>query len=190
MAFALDLLLRHRRGTLGVLLRDPKWIAALLIVPLGLFAYMAFLYWQFGDALAFSHAQTAWNREVTIPLIWLAAGLMHYDLPKLFDPNAYSYFHSTCWALIGLGLLTWLGFARRWMEFSFALFCLLVPLSTGLTSMPRFVVGCPVLLFAATDLVARIRWRPAATVPAILVLLAALNLLPLVAWLNAYMSVM
>jgi hypothetical protein len=53
--------------------------------------------------------------------------------------------------------------------------------------MPRFVVGCPVLLFAATDVLSRPRWR-GATLPALLALCVAANLPLLAGWLHAYMS--
>ncbi len=39
----------------------------LLLVPLGLAAYMAFLQVQFGDALVFGKAQAAWNRHLASP---------------------------------------------------------------------------------------------------------------------------
>jgi hypothetical protein len=72
------------------------------------------------------------------------------------------------------------------MELSFALFCIFVPLSTGLTSMPRYVASCPPLLFAATDLLARLRPRGAAR----LVLAAAFvaNFALLYGWFTALPS--
>lgn len=161
VAFAIDLLRRHGRAAPRKLLEEPQHLVALLLVPVGLFAYMLFLYLQLGDALAFSHVQVAWNREFTFPLVWMAVGFLHYDLPKLFDAAGYSYFYSACWILVGLWLCCWLVVQRRWMELSFALFCIFVPLSTGLTSMPRYIASCPPLLFAATDLLARLRPRGA-----------------------------
>jgi hypothetical protein len=40
-----------------------KDILYLLLIPLGLFSYMAYLFFKFGDAFAFSHASAAWGRK-------------------------------------------------------------------------------------------------------------------------------
>jgi len=186
VAFAVDLLRRYGRTAPRRLLQHPQHLVALLLMPVGLFGYMLFLYLRVGDALAFSHIQVAWGRDFTIPLIWLAAGLLHFDLPKLLDVHSYSYFYSSCWILVGLGLCVWLAVSRRWMELTFALFCIFVPLSTGLMSMPRYVATSPVMLFAANDLLARLKSRgPAAT---ILVAAGLANLALLYSWFIASVS--
>jgi hypothetical protein len=186
VAFFIDLLRRYGRAAPRRLLEHPQHLVALLLVPVGLFGYMLFLHFRVGDALAFSHVQVAWGREFTVPLVWLAAGLVHFDLPKLLDIHGYSYFYSSCWVLVGLGLCTSLALRRRWMELTFALVCLFVPLSTGLTSMPRYVATCPVLLFAAADLLARFRTRGPATL--ILVAAGVVNLALLHGWFVASVS--
>lgn len=186
IAFAIDLLARYGRAAPRKLLAEPQHLVALLLVPVGLFAYMLYLYLHVGDALAFSHVQVAWGRDFTIPLIWLAAGLWHYDLYKLFDPDLYSYFYSSCWIVVGLWLLGWLATQRRWNELAFGLFCIFVPLSTGLTSMPRYVASSPVLLFALNDMLARLPSRAAALVVIAIACLANLALLN--AWFGAFVS--
>lgn len=177
LAFVVDLFRRHGRAAPRKLLEQPQHLLALLLVPVGLFAYMLFLYLQVGDALAFSHVQVAWSREFSFPLVWMVVGFLHYDLPRLFDVAGYSYFYSACWIPVGLALCLWLALRCRWMELSFALFCILVPLSTGLTSMPRYVASCPPLLFAATDLLSRLRPRAAAALILAVAVLANLALL-------------
>lgn len=186
IAFAVDLLRRHGRHAPRQLLGHPQHLVSLLLVPVGLFAYMLYLYLYVGDALAFSHVQVAWGRDFTIPLIWLAAGLLHYDLPKLFDPDLYSYFYCSVWVVLGISLLCWLAAQRRWTELAFGLCCIFIPLSTGLTSMPRYVASCPVLLFAANDLLARVRSR--SVVALILAAACVANLALLDAWFGAFAS--
>jgi hypothetical protein len=181
-AFAIDFVVRYGRAAPRKLLGRPDLIVALLLVPLGLSAFMIYLYLHLGDAMAFSHAQVAWNRELSIPLIWLLAGLARpWDLLYLWDPTGYSYFYSCCWTVLGIGLLVWLGMQRRWAELTFGIFCVVLPLSTGLYSMPRFIACCPLFLFAVTDLLARLK-GPAFLRLAILVVLAAINLCLLWAW--------
>jgi hypothetical protein len=186
VAFAIDLLRRHGRDAPRRLLAEPQHVVALLLVPVGLFGYMLYLYLHVGDALAFSHVQVAWGRDFAVPLIWLAAGLSHYDLPRLFDPDLYSYFYSSCWIVVGLWLLCWLAVQRRWTELAFGLFCIFVPLSTGLMSMPRYVASSPVLLFAANDLLTRLPLRAPALVVIALACLA--NLALLYGWFGAFVS--
>ena len=186
IAFAIDLLRRYGRRAPRYLLAEPQHLVALLLVPVGLFGYMLYLYLQVGDALAFSHVQVAWGRDFAIPLVWLAAGLAHYDLPKLLDPDLYSYFYSSCWIVVGLWLLLWLAAQRRWGELAFGLFCIFVPLSTGLTSMPRYVASCPVLLFAVNDMLARLPSRILAV--GIIAIACLANLALLHGWFAAFVS--
>jgi hypothetical protein len=53
-------------------LRDPggyRWRGAYLaLVPAGLFAYMAYLWWRFGEPLLFYTDQSRWGREAAGPL--------------------------------------------------------------------------------------------------------------------------
>jgi hypothetical protein len=57
-----------------------KDILYLLLVPAGLLIYMAYLYYKFGDPLAFSHAQTAWGRG----LVSVFTTLQSYHLYSAF----------------------------------------------------------------------------------------------------------
>ncbi len=116
-------LLTARRGT------EPA-LFAIILAPLGLFAYMLFLYNLTGDALAFSHIQRAWGREIGNPLIYLlGGGILGNGSMKYNDLLALG-------GIIG-GIYLW----RKQLkpEALILLIGTLVPLSTGLTSMHRYV---------------------------------------------------
>ncbi|HEX9459254.1 MAG TPA: hypothetical protein VGA84_08930, partial [Thermoanaerobaculia bacterium] len=46
--------------------RRPKQLLWILLVPLGMLAFVAYLYARTGDPLAFIHAQTLWGRGTTV----------------------------------------------------------------------------------------------------------------------------
>lgn len=48
-------------------------LAGALLIPAGLVAFMAYLGWRVGDALAFTHGQAAWQKVFTA---WLGAGFV------------------------------------------------------------------------------------------------------------------
>ena len=52
-----------------------KSIPVLALPPLGIGLYMAYLYWQFRDPIAFVQAQAAWDRSYTFPLETLGRAL-------------------------------------------------------------------------------------------------------------------
>jgi Gpi18-like mannosyltransferase len=121
--------------------RDDIALGALLI-PLGLSLFMVFLYFHMGDALAFLHIQRAWNRIPQSPLFHLAEGFNH---GKLF----------LLWTAMTLGTLLLsvvLGFKKRLDLAVFTFFCTVIPLSTGLWSMPRYIWWQAPLLLALAEI--------------------------------------
>lgn len=134
----LHAILAHRRAggrwreLPGALLADGRLVFGLVLAPLGLFAYMAWLHLTVGDALAFLRAQEAWGRYLDWP--WL----------QLWDALTSGFAAYVIWAataLVGLALALLLVVRRRYPE---SLFCgvgLVIPLSSGVISMPRFIFG-------------------------------------------------
>jgi Gpi18-like mannosyltransferase len=124
-----------------------RWLDIVLglsLVPLGLALFMAHLYFKTGDALAFSHIQVAWNRVPQNPLNYL----------EIF--NWYYGFH------LGFGLfaLAWLCYRRHYPLAMFALVATLLPLTTGLWAMPRYIWWqAPLLVVAAEVCHWRGLWR-------------------------------
>jgi len=159
-AIALHYLLDYRRhgGTLRGLLpelwRRPAIVLAILLAPLGTFAYMAYLHAYIGDALAFSHVQRAWGRVPGNPFVYLWIGLT--DAPDSgFWPSTNQWLGLA--AVTGLALTGVLVWRRRFAEALFCLVCLIVPLSAGMASMLRFVVALSPLVLLAMSMLARFR---------------------------------
>ncbi|HVW91831.1 MAG TPA: hypothetical protein VHB74_04420, partial [Devosia sp.] len=149
-AIALEALLALRRPR--ALLGRPDIVLAIFLAPLGLFAFMAWLYFVTGDALGFAHIQRAWDRESVNPLIALWSGLTapagHLD--ATWD-----------WALAGLAglaLCAVLAAQRRWAMALFSTLCLVLALTQGVESMLRFTVALAPLCIALCVLLARWRW--------------------------------
>lgn len=120
--------LRHVRVT-GAAERLYRALGVLL-VPFGLALFMVFLHHLMGDALAFSHVQIAWNRIPENPLVHLYQGLIATDsLRQLW----------ALMALAALGMSAWLLWRREPGLAVFTLCSVLVPLSTGLAALPRYL---------------------------------------------------
>ncbi|MDR3470154.1 MAG: hypothetical protein P4M09_00425 [Devosia sp.] len=161
LTIALQYLLdyRQRGGTLrglpAQLWRRPEIVLAVLLAPAGLFAYMAYLYFYMGDALAFSHVQRAWGRVPGNPLMYLWIGLT--DWPKEgFWPSTNQWLGLA--AIGGLAVTAVLAIRRQFAVALFSLICLVVPLSAGMASMLRFVVALSPVVLPVIALLAK--WRP------------------------------
>ncbi len=114
------------------LLGDGRLLFGIALAPLGLFAYMAWLYLTVGDALAFMRAQEAWGRYLDWP--WL----------QLWEGLTSSFLAYVIWsisAVVGLLLAALLLARRRATEGLFCGLGLVIPLSSGVISMPRFIAG-------------------------------------------------
>lgn len=117
-----------------------------LLIPLGMGLFMLHLYRLTGDALAFVHVQKAWGRMFGNPLTVIAAGIhkgtIHLD-----------------WALMSLAavLAALLLIAIQETALgAFSLLSVLIPLSSGLQSMPRYIWWqAPLLLLLAQAM----KWR-------------------------------
>lgn len=111
-------------------LRCPRLLFALALAPLGLAGFMLFLYLQMGDALAFQHVQVAWGREFGNPFTILWQGLQNRD---------HAHFWYALVTVLAL-LATISGVVRRRYAESFLIGAgVLIPLSSFLFSMPRYV---------------------------------------------------
>ncbi|AZO08674.1 MULTISPECIES: hypothetical protein [unclassified Mesorhizobium] len=163
------------------LLGRPDLIIAILISPAGLFAYMLYLYLTVGDGFAFVHVQRAFGRVAGNPLLFLWDGLAYHPKPGWL-PTAPQWSAST--AILGLALSAVLA-ARR--QFGAALFCamaLILPLTSNLASMVRYVVGlAPLTMMTAVLLSA---WK--ATLVAALIVFLVTCYFMTVAWLGGYLA--
>lgn len=129
--------------------QTERAVLGLLLIPLGLALFMVFLHERSGDALAFSHIQRAWGRLPGNPFVHLMGGLGGNPLEHYFA------------AMTALALLVPVYFAwTKNLELAlFSLGCTLLPLSTALWAMPRYIWWqAPVLLAVALLLTRRLAW--------------------------------
>lgn len=118
-----------------------KVISGALLIPLGLALFMIFLHFRMGDALAFSHVQRAWMREPGNPFTHLIDGFISGERLIVF------------WAAMTLAALlaaVYLAYRKRMELAVFSALCTLIPLSTALWSIPRYIWWqAPILLVVA-----------------------------------------
>lgn len=132
--------------------KPSKWI---LLVPIGLFLYMWYLYRTAGDPLFFFHAQPAFGAGRSgSSLILLPQVLWRYTkIITTASPTTISYKVAVL-ELISLcfsGIALWIGFAKKIIPRSyllFSLFIVVVPTLTGtLSSLPRYLLSAFPLFF-------------------------------------------
>ncbi|HWU19597.1 MAG TPA: hypothetical protein VN155_18105 [Devosia sp.] len=161
LAIGLQALLDYRRnagtwrGAIPALLGNPQLVLALFIAPLGLFAYMAFLYFWMGDALAFSHVQRAWARTIANPLTYLWQGFGNRPDAGWAPSSSQILAMAAASGLVLTGVLAW---RRQWPAALFCLLAILIPLAAGLASMLRFMTALTPLTITLMTLLARRRW--------------------------------
>jgi len=134
----------------GAAWRPRAW-AALCMSSAGLILYMLHLKAVTGDPLAFLHVVGLWGRVTRDPLSYLLSGLSG----PLLGHTGYgdwARLSQALWAIVGLILAAYLLMRRRYVEGVIGLLAILVPLSSGLFSMARFVAGTPVFALAVHDL--------------------------------------
>lgn len=128
--FGVVLLVEYlRTGAIANRRAWPALALALMLCPLGLAAYMAYLYVHVGDALAFKHVQVAWGREISNPFGNLIRGLRQGGWNTYFAGSALAAF----------AVCAWLAWRRHFGHAIFLAAVVLIPLSTGLTSLPRYI---------------------------------------------------
>ncbi len=120
--------------------RDVRWLA-LMLIPLGLFAYMLYLHVTFGDAFAFSAAQRAWGRQVVGPVAAILTTLTTVNAPHrlpYFGVLEVIFFFAALvlivplWRRLGAGyalytLATLLLLSLAWLEGQFRFVLVLFP---------------------------------------------------------------
>lgn len=162
-------------------LRRPDLLLALFVAPLGLFAYMAYLHFHIGDALAFSHVQRAWARPTGIPPVFVWNALTSF--PKEGWIPTPSQFLAVA-TLSGYALATVLLVRRQFAMGVYALICITLPLFAGMASMLRFNAALAPIPLLLTQLLATKRWL---FVTALLGFLVA-GYFTTIGWLTGYLS--
>ena len=136
-------------------LKKPKELFAILICPIGTFAYMIFLYFFCGDAWAFKNTQIAWREESYFPVLGVFKAALSGQMGD-FEPERYTYM---AWFCIGIFILYGYMWCRKYYsETIFGVIALLVPLTSHVMSTCRFVVGGFVAFVGIYDLLKRYKW--------------------------------
>jgi hypothetical protein len=142
LALCLELLIPDRGNALKLLVRPDGKLRALAIMPLGLVAFMLFLYFQTGDPLAYVHAeQVGWNQGLRNPFTTLWGGLW---------AGPSTQYSVVAFIVTSLALL-WGTHSHR-IPVSLALFAWLAPavaITSVLVAQPRFSLALfPIYLIA------------------------------------------
>ena len=119
-------------GLIAGAFRQPTLIFGVVLIPLGLFLYIAFLHDLLGDGLAFIHVQRAWGGGMHNPIKTIVNGLLY--------GAAYEHY---CIFFAGLWLISILKLFREkaWPEAACCTVYLLIPLAVRLQSIPRYMIG-------------------------------------------------
>jgi hypothetical protein len=142
---------------LGRLIRWPRLLAGLAIAPMGLVAYMAYLWVHFGTPLSFVHAESTWGRFSVNPLmtLWKVATFRGPigggDAPSQ-DFLYLMVILAAAWVLTKSYRGTWLAEAPQAIALIIIAFESPVVGGPLLQSIPRFLAGVLVVYFAAADL--------------------------------------
>ena len=179
---------RQHRERGGSTFTFPRWVlgrpdllVAIFISPVGLFAYILFLYVTVGDGLAFLHVQRAFGRVAGNQLLLLWDGLSAVPTTGWL-PTAPQW--SALAAITGLALSVVLAVRRQYGAGLFCAACIILPLMTNLASMVRYVVGlAPLIMLMAILLSAsKLIWLAA------LVLFLGACYFMTVAWIGGYLA--
>lgn len=127
---------------------SDRRVLALGLVPTGILAYMGYLWLHIRQPLAFMTVQSAWGRSPGNPFGRLLEAFQPADMFTAYLATA---------GIIGLALAVDLIARGRAAEGVYGFLLVLVPLISGLNSLPRYAFGTAVLVFAAADRLASTR---------------------------------
>ncbi|HEX6043948.1 MAG TPA: hypothetical protein VFZ22_05620 [Pyrinomonadaceae bacterium] len=115
-----------------------KKILGLLLVPVGLWAFMLYSWWACGDAWAFRHAVAHWGRKPGFFLTALAEYVIHPYI--ILEPWNFNLLNAGS-ALLCLFCVYILARRREWALAVYAFLAIFLPLSTGmLQSLDRYAL--------------------------------------------------
>ena len=110
----------------------------ILFFPIiGLLSFILYLYILTGDGLAFLKAQSAWGHSFKGPFLVIYYGWLKGGFYKSFVLISF----------IGFGAVSYLFYKRYYGYALYLLFVILLPLSSTLLSLPRFIFWQPIFLF-------------------------------------------
>ena len=111
---------------------DKKLLFGTMIIPFGLFSYMAYLWYKCGDPLAFVRIQLGWGMSESVNPVVLVL--------KAFKNTDTIEFYYSLWAIWGMIMTYKLFKNKRFSEGMLALIFMIIPLSVRMASIPRYLV--------------------------------------------------
>ncbi|MEA2162237.1 MAG: hypothetical protein QOK37_364 [Thermoanaerobaculia bacterium] len=124
--------------------RQQLW---LVLVPIGLIAFMAFLYVYTGDPLGFVHAQALWGRHASATFIDTSVLAKGFTISKPWNFVALNAAAGLLMTAAGISFLM----RRQWSFAAYTLLSVAIPLSSGsLQSLARYaLVDIPMFYWLA-----------------------------------------
>ena len=190
IAAFIDGVAKHGVQYIKLILTTPALLFYYIVAPMGLFSFMFYLQHHMGDAFSFSHVQLAWQRTVDNPFVnlWKAINVFEQPMPiKEFQYSKKIDFYMGLWGVLGLIMSVWFFYFRRWVEACFSLLTLLIPLSTGVYAIPRYIIGVPTFILFIHDVCS---FLPKWTVRVLCCLLISFNVLLLWLWYQGHSALM
>lgn len=123
-------------------LSNEKLVLGTCMIPMGLFLYMLFLHYALGDGLAFVHVQRAWGR--------INYGTWHAvkeAVISTFPPDYLGLMFMGFFILIVVAVIN----NKNYEEMIFAFIVMILATSSNLQSIPRYMIGCFVVVLAFAD---------------------------------------
>lgn len=119
--------------------KPDRRTVALLLIPLGLLAFMIYLHYRTGNAFAFLQVEAAWGRNFALPWRPLLDYLRHpLEISFRWDFRLLNFAAGILGLVCGIVLAK----KRQWALATFTLLCVLAPLSSSLLqSMARYMMG-------------------------------------------------
>ena len=153
-------------------LQNEKLVLGTCMIPLGLFSYMLVLYKTLGDGLAFVHVQRAWGR--------VNLGTWHAvkeAVVSIFPPDYLGVMFIGFLCLIIISMIN----NKTYDELIYALIVMVLATSSNLQSIPRYMIGCFVVVLAFAD---EFHKRSVITKIMVAVLVIGFELILMREWLN------
>lgn len=121
--------------------KSPVDVFCLALIPMGLVSYMVYLHHSFGHADAFLKAQSHWNRTPKNPIVEILRSVLK-SFTMLARDSRYRFDVPTN-AVATIAWIVAIPYTWKRLGQSYGAYCfvsLMVPLSTGMTSLSRFLL--------------------------------------------------
>ncbi|MBS1055099.1 hypothetical protein [Gluconobacter kondonii] len=129
-----------------------------LIGGLGLIVYMAYLYRHTGDALAFTHIESAWGRVAGNPIKNIIDGFLSDDIKVnnflSSDKSSLKYWSISC--LVGLFISICAFFLGNFLEGTIIFLTVILASFSGLWSSSRYIFANPITLIIISIILQKI----------------------------------